>query len=216
MIYQIGYSDNQLSGSGLKAPYIGSALNGLACLGGSLPYGPYDYTNSMHRGKKLPIVELYHFTRDIEGLNEKVSNTLANEFDYTLTTFPNHHKALTAAMYYEVLYFDAIKKGEKEKLHSPLECYFQRAINFSPHDGIARILYGKFLKKKGLIKPALEQYKKATEVSPKNSVLRYNYALFLIKLKKYKEAKAQAKFAYKLKHKNQKLKNILIKAGHWD
>jgi tetratricopeptide (TPR) repeat protein len=217
IISQVGFcesGEDVLGGSGASAPYVGVALNGLACEGGSLPYGPYDYSNNMHRSKKLPIVEIYHFTKNMEQL--KGSLPLAQEFDYTITTFPNHHKALTAAMYYEILYFDVIKKGEKSKLYSPLECYFQRGINFSPKDGVVRMLFGKFLKKKGLTKQALEQYKKATEVSPKNSVLKYNYALFLIKLKKYKEAKIQAKAVYKLKHKNQKLKNILKKAGHWD
>ncbi|MEO7559800.1 MAG: hypothetical protein ABIT23_06050, partial [Nitrosospira sp.] len=93
-------------------------------------YGPYDYTNADDKNTKLPRVEQHHFTPDVEKLIRGSSGFLGGDLSYTLVTFPNHQRALTAMA----------KLALRDKTSKPhgarysIECFFDRAMRFKPND----------------------------------------------------------------------------------
>ena len=61
-----------------------------------MQYGPYDYRIDKD---KLPIVEIAHFTAQVESLLRGQSMaSFAGDISYTLQRFPNHHRALMSVM----------------------------------------------------------------------------------------------------------------------
>ena len=127
----------------------GDTLKGSPCVGDtSHAYGPFDYINPDHYQKKLGIVEKYHFTRNVQQLVTGESGAYPEgDLNYTLMSFPNHHKAL-----FSMIQFDLKKASlNRKSIAMPVECYLQRAIIFAPYDGTVKSLYGLFLHKKGLM-----------------------------------------------------------------
>lgn len=221
VVLQIIISNECLANS--TAPWVGLTFKGDACQGGNIQYGPYDYTNSDHKSKNLQIVEEYHFSKDIEMLINGVPNSLAGggsysipgSIDYTLMAFPNHHRALNAILNYQLIYKSQIDSKAKENVRSPVECYLQRAIHFSPKDIASYLIYTSYLRKTKHMQETEAVYQKALKIAPEESALRHSYGLFLVELKKYPEAMEQARIIYGKKYKRQKLKQVLEKSGHW-
>jgi len=200
-----------------SAPWVGVDFKGFACQGEQMNYGPYDYRNSEHRRKKLPIVEHYHFTSDVQKLVKGKSGSIVGDLAYTLRAFPNHYKALKALSYYQVLSNTGLSRYQKSPVNPPVECYFQRAMYFVPDDATVKMLYASYLKKIKKYKLADKFYQKSIEeasekLKPK---FRYIYGLFLLKQKRYKEAKEQAKLIYRNGFPNERLKQKLITVGVW-
>ncbi|MDQ3186938.1 MAG: tetratricopeptide repeat protein [Pseudomonadota bacterium] len=184
------------------APYCGEINVGLS--GG-------DYTNSEDRSKKLPIVEQYHFTPNIENLVKGNSGTLGAELSYTLEHFPNHHRALTALSKLALRDKTAQPTGAKYTV----ECFFDRAIRFKPRDSIVRSVYSNHLLKLGRSDAALEQLKEAINLQPENPTINYNLGLLYMQKKDYEQARTYAKKAYELGFPLPGLKNKLMEAGKW-
>src|SRR5690349_17127398 len=88
-------------------------------------YGPYDYTNSSDVATRLPIVEINHFTPDVESLIKGITGPVPMELDYTLRAFPNHSRALWAMARYQLDHPWRVT----DHFHS-IECYFARAMAF--------------------------------------------------------------------------------------
>ncbi len=198
--------------AGSSAPWVGVDFRGFACAGEHMRYGPYDYANAEHRATKLPIVESYHFTPEVQQLLRGKSGSVIGDLQYTLRAFPNHYKALRSISYYDILY----KNTEGMNNVSPsVECYFQRAINFVPADATVHILYAIFLKKINKVNLAEAEYKKAIELEPEKLKFRYMYGLFLVKQKKYNAAKEQAEIIYNKNYPETKLKMKLHSVGYW-
>jgi len=198
-----------------SALWVGVDFKGMPCQGEHENYGPYDYRNIENRQKKLPIVEHYHFTPDVQRLIKGKSGTIVGDLAYTLRAFPNHYKALTALSYYQVLFKDEINLGRKKPVQPAVECYFQRAIHYFKDDAVLHVLYASFLNKIKRHKMADEHYLKAIDIDPDNLRLHYLYGMYLVKRKKFDKALEQAKIVYKGNYKNQKLKKKLIAIGLW-
>lgn len=209
----LGIGPNQTYAN--KAPWVGLSLDGEACQGRMMEYGPFDYTNIIDKTKKLSIVEQYHYTKDIQLLLQGNTGYLKDDLDYTVTAFPNHHKALASIMNYQLIYKKDIDEKKKLPLASPVECYFQRAIHFTPKDPTLYILYGHYLKRIKHPEDAENVYKKALIATPEDLRVKYSYGLFLFDNKRYPEAMEQARRLYAQKFPNQKLKELLVKSGHW-
>lgn len=175
-------------------------------------FGPFDYTDLMHKKQNLPIVEAYHFTPSVEKLLHGVSGTLGGDLSYTLRAFPNHHRALAAMS--KLALRDKTLKPEGSS-HSVL-CFFDRAIRFKPDDGVVRMLYGDYLLKAGQPGQATEQLQIAVNLEPENPNINYNLGLLHMQEKDYEQAKIYAKKAYELGFPLPGLKNQLIKAGKWE
>lgn len=207
-----------LSTAGVKAdlaPWVGSTFKGEACEGGTIPYGPFDYTNFAHKAQKLAIVEAYHYTKDIQLLIKGHTGYITDDLNYTLTAFPNHHKALNTAMNYQLIYKREIDSKHRPAFPSPIECYFQRAIRFSPKDVVSYMIFASYLRKTKHFPEADAIYQKALKITPEESALRHSYGMFLVESKKYPEAMEQARIIYGKKYPRQTLKKALEKSGHW-
>jgi tetratricopeptide (TPR) repeat protein len=194
---------------------VGNTLDGQSCSNfPSKGFGPFDYTKRLLFKKELHLVEMRHFTKDVQYLI-KGSTTSAppGDLDYTLRAWPNHHKALLSMIRYQL----RSKNGfNTEKLKTPPECYLQRAIHFNPNDANVYALYAYYLKKLGLLKQAEKQYKKALAIDPNNAKIEYSFSLFLIETGKYPEALKFAKLAYQHNKKTPNgLRKKLKKLGVW-
>jgi len=181
-------------------------------------YGPFDYTNPTHYREKLPVVEKYHFNKDVETLkNGMDGKSVGDDLSYVLRTFPNHHRALNSMMRLWRRYQqkNAIPPGlTRDK--TP-DYWYKRAISFSPHDGVVKMLYGIYLHSEGKLDQALVLYKEAEVNLPAAflSELHYDMGLLFIKMKKYRDAALQAHKAYVLGYPLPGLREKLKAVGAW-
>lgn len=206
---------------GKPAPWVGNDFKGIPCTVRPQTFGPYDYTNDSDknsligggRDTALTIVDSAHFSPDAENLIKARYGSFLADFDYTLRAWPNHHRALFSLARFQIEVNKKIRKPEKE--FTQTECYFQRAINFSPKDAVAYSLYAYFLRYAGKPKEAQKHYEKALELSPDSSKIAYAYSLFLIDDKQYDKALEYAQKAYKNGKPPMGLQNKLKKLGIW-
>ena len=113
------------------------------------------------------------------------------DIHYTLSAWPNHHRALKSAVDFRLQH----PKWPEKSRGLPAECYLQRAINYSPNDGTPYLLFGILLHKMKQYEAALQAYENADRLIPNDMMIKYNMALTMVKLKKYKEAQATRKRA---------------------
>lgn len=175
-------------------------------------YGPFDYTNSDDRQKKLPVVEQFHFTPNVEKLIKGQSASVAGDLNYTLITFPNHHRALASMVNLAL----RDKTSKPRDASYSIDCYFDRALRFKPTDGSVRMIYGNYLLKLGQQDKAIEQLNEAVRLKPENPNINYNLGLLYFQKKDYEQAKTYAKKAYELGFPLPGLKNKLMEAGKWE
>ena len=174
-------------------------------------YGPFDYRTAPMSERKL--VEGAHFTPEIEKLIRGRSSgaNLAGDIDYTLRAFPNHHRALLSMM----------NAGFKWKTDKPpgtrytVQCWFERAIVFSPDDGRVYMLFGIYLLRKGSPETAVRALNKAQELSTEDANLDYNLGLAYFSLKDYDKSLRHAHEAYRLGFPLPGLRDMLKRAGKW-
>lgn len=172
--------------------------------------GPFDYTNPAdHTDRaRIPIVEQFHFTQDVESLKRGVSNAHPlPDIDFTLRHVPNHHRALNAAMRFE------LEHGGTPPQYRSVECWFERALRFKPDDGMVWLLYGNFWAKKKRWEQAVEYYRRAAELMPDNPEVDYNLGLVYLQLQNYSRALEHAKAAYAAGYPLQGLRKRLAEKG---
>lgn len=191
------------------SPAFGAADVSPDCFDYSRSFGPFDYRTASEKNKQL--VEGAHFTRDVETLRSGHSGLLGGDISYTLTSFPNHPRALLSMM----------KLGEREKTERPrgarftVACYFARAVRFAPDDGSVRVLYGIYLARKGQNAEAIEQLQAAQKVAGDDPNVHYNLGLAYFDLRDYDKALLHAKKAYELGFPLPGLQYKLKQAGKW-
>jgi tetratricopeptide (TPR) repeat protein len=177
-------------------------------------YGPYNYANLEHRRTKLPVVEHAHFTNKVEQLISGESGTIEGDLDYTLRTFPNHHRALAAFSNQE----RAQKRVNPEYKtgYFTVNCYFLRAIANAPDDPVVYLLYGIYNDRLKLFDKAEENYLKSIELNSKSSSAHYNLGLLYYRMARYDQSLKHAKIAYSRRFPLPGLMNKLKKSGHWN
>jgi len=188
----------------------GIDLKGNKCQGNS-GYGPYDYTNKNHRGHNLRIVEQNHFNKDVERLKTGMTGAVGGDIDYTLRAFPNHHRALYAMARHQL----KTPTFSNNPRYPAAECYFQRAIKFTPNDFRSMLLYANYLVKRTRPNKAVEIYKRALSIKKAPPEINYSLGLLYFDLKKYNEAVEQAEIAYSNGVKNSKLARKLKGINRW-
>jgi tetratricopeptide (TPR) repeat protein len=171
-------------------------------------YGPYDYRTEKD---KLQIVEIAHFTKEVELGEKGNTDLLGGDLDYTLQASPNHHRALATLTRVAL----RNKSVHLEKSKFPVECYFLRAIQFAPDDGVARAAYGTYLFGLGRYDKALTVYKEAIALAPEDPMINYNTGLAYLKKNDFEHANLYAHKAYDQGYPLPGLKNQLVKAGKW-
>ncbi|MEQ8783492.1 MAG: hypothetical protein RIE06_27840 [Roseibium album] len=175
-------------------------------------YGPYDYSDPVERADKLPVVEQYHFDRDVEmliGHREKGNNpgTVPGDLDYTLRAFPNHHRALYALVRYET------ETESPGKLRYSVDCYFVRAMRFAAHDAMVPMIYGLYLNRVGRVDDAIEFLTNSVSLNPGLAEAHYNLGLLYLSVGELESAKSHAKTAYDLQYPLTGLRDKLARAG---
>lgn len=174
-------------------------------------YGPFDYRNSAFV-KNLYLVESAHFTSNVETLESGSTAAMpGHDLDYTLRAFPNHHRALNSMANYQIRFPGSVPP---EASHTA-ECYFERALRFTPDDATVRMLRGIYYAKIGKNQKALDDYKYTLEKSPNSSQIHYNIGLLYVKLKNFKLARMHAKRAYELGFPLPGLRDQLKRSGEW-
>ncbi len=170
-------------------------------------YGPYDYTSSDVRETKLPIVERFHFTPDVENLVKGQSSSVNGDLNYTLRASPNHHRALMAMMNYKLLH------PADPNSTDAMECYLTRAITFAPKDATVRLIAGIYYKRLGKLDAALEQMDAAYTLDSSSANVAYNLGLLYFEKKDLDKAEQYAKQAYDAGFPLKGLRQKLVKAG---
>lgn len=209
------FSSFSLHTAAQPAPWVGETFEGRVCQQRQQGFGPFDYTKrySSEHKNALRLVEGAHFNQNVESLRSgaKQKYNLLGDIDYTLRAFPNHHRALNTVIRYRLMQGKPYNKKEL----SPAECYLQRAINYSPEDETALMLYAMLLQQTDKPDQALEYYQKAASLAPANWNIKYNMALVLVDLKQYEQANTIAQQIYATEFPLPGLKNRLIRSGHW-
>ncbi|MDE2399356.1 MAG: hypothetical protein KGM91_28270, partial [Burkholderiales bacterium] len=144
-------------------------------------YGPFDYRTDRD---KLPIVNLHHFTPQVQALVQGQEGQVGGDLDYVLRAFPNHYPALLTV----VKYGEKTNSAQPPDLPRPIECYFERAIRFQPEDAIVRVIYAKFLTDRHRKADAMAQLAIAMNLSKDNELTQQNVGLAYVDLKEFGKA----------------------------
>jgi tetratricopeptide (TPR) repeat protein len=175
-------------------------------------FGPFDYRARSENASSFELVESAHFTDEVENGVKGNTGQIGGDLDYTLRAIPNHRRALAALARVAVRTKSVTVSGAKY----PVECYFERAMRFTPNDGGVRAEYGNYLFALGKTDMAFTAYKQAAELEPESSAINYNLGLAYFQRKAYGEARTYAKKAYALGFPLPGLKNKLAAVGKWD
>ncbi len=172
-------------------------------------YGPFDYRTDKD---KLGIVERAHFTSAVEAGSRGNTTMLAGpDLHYTLTAFPNHHRALLAM----VRYGEKMQSPQPKGAEYSVECYFDRALRFRVDDVVARMLYAQYLIKNKRDKDAAAQLTVAQNYAKDSAFAQYYLGMLYFDLKDYDRAQLQAHKAEEMGYDASELRGLLKQAGHW-
>lgn len=171
-------------------------------------FGPYDYLNPQGH---LGVVERAHFTPEVEHSLRGKTTVAGGDINYTLKAFPNHHRALVSASRLAEKY----KKDQPPGMEWPIECYYERALRFSPFDFVARGLYAQWLTKRQRGDDARIQLQVMLDLAKEDPLSHYNLGLLYFDLGDHEAALIQAHQAEKLGFLNPALTESLKSIGKW-
>lgn len=171
---------------------------------------PQDYRKP---DRRLQLVEEFHFGPASEALVRPMQRggTFGGDIDYTLWGYPNHHRALVSL----------VRLGERLKTDKPpgaqftIDCYFRRALRFTPDDLIVRMIYANYLGSVRRRDDAMRQLAFVTSNAGENAFTHYNAGLAYLQLGAWEEARAQAKQAREMGFPLPNLIDGLRRVGRW-
>jgi hypothetical protein len=198
-------------------------------------YGPYDVNDKTIPREKIDIVLRYHFTPWMEDMaiqgstarqpevRGDVAHRLGANLNYTLRALPNHPRALTAMGTYQLRlrkesmskFLELLRREQSKGTLKTAECYFERAIMFSPDDGMVRAAYGVFRHRQGRPDLALDNYMEAIRLMPEDPEPYYNIGLLYVELEEFELARHNARRAYQLGYPSPGLRKALERLGEW-
>jgi hypothetical protein len=206
-----------LLGAGVALPAAAQTLPASGATVGcgnvfSTSYGPYDYRIYKDR-IEVKRVEEHHFTPLVEALIKPMfGKEFAPDFDYTLHTTPNHHRALAAMTRNSLRLRNPHPRGARWSV----DCYFVRAMTFAPDDMVARMLYVDYLLKVGDREAdGLKQLDFVAANAGENAFTIYNTGLLYFEAKQFDRARQQAVRAAALGLTWPDLRRKLEAAGQW-
>lgn len=169
---------------------------------------PMDYRTD--EKKLLKNVELNHFAPNVESLTRPMFQYFGSDISYTLHAFPNHPRALLTL----------IRLSEKERTDQPkglpysVDCFMRRALRFRPDDTIVRMIYVKYMIKKGRLQEANDQLEYVgRKADSDNPLTQMNVGLLYLEAKDYDKALAQQQKLEAMGFPDQELKRQLAAAG---
>ena len=162
-------------------------------LGGNSSGRPHDYRDPAEKDM-LDKVETNHFLPQTEQLVKGTTGPLPGDILYTLRWFPNHYRALNSLANFE------LPRGFRPDVvwDYDADCYFRRAVLFTPQDSTIYLIWGNFLFKKKDSEGALEKYSHAVELSPESAEAHYDIGLLYVALEDAPNARTHADKAYSL------------------
>jgi len=172
-------------------------------------FGPFDYRTVDGQSKYL--VESAHFPPQVETLRAGISSTIGGDIDYTLRAIPNHPRALMSMVRLSERHNALQPPGARY----PVECYFDRAVRFTPDDAMVRVLYGDYLTKRDRSNEARQQLAAAEAHAATDAQVVYNLGLAHLELKDYEKAVKFAKQARQMGIEFTGLQQRLQRAGKW-
>lgn len=172
-------------------------------------FGPYDYRVVDSHSKWL--VESAHFPPQVETLRAGSRGTIGADLDYTLRALPNHPRALMAMMRLS----EHLKTSRPPGAQYPAECYFDRAVRFTPDDAMVRVLYGNFLAQRGRATEAKQHLAVAEANAGSDAQVIYNLGLAYYELKDFDKAVSFAKKAREMGIQFTGLQQRLQRVGKW-
>jgi hypothetical protein len=193
------------------APWAGNHLSGQKCKNPRMAPGggPFDFREPRWAGK-LNLVEVAHFSEDVENLRRGKTGSLMADLDFVLRAFPNHHRALTSVVNYHL----KVRRWNNSMDGQPAECYLQRAMAFRPDDPVLYRMYGYYMHESNRPNLALNANLVALKYWPDDVMLHYNTGLLLFKAKRYEDAEALARPLYNSGLDLPGLKNKLRAKGY--
>lgn len=197
----------------ILAPSFAQAQSDMTCPDVRVgQFGPYDYRERVKRGKELSMVESVHFPAEVETLKHGHTGSLGADLNYTLTTIPNHHRALDS--------LSRLSIREKRLFIKDMTCsvdgFFERAARFAPSDAGVYLAYGVHLYRWKKLDRAEQQFLKAEKLAPDDGNVAYNLGLLYVDLKDWDKAMLYADKAYSKGYGLPGLKNKLVSAGKWN
>lgn len=172
-------------------------------------FGPFDYRTVDGQSKYL--VESAHFTPQVETLRGAATGRLGGDIDYTLRAMPNHPRALMAM----VRLSERLKTSRPPGAQYPVECYFDRAVRFTPDDAMVRVLYGNYLAQRSRVAEARQHLAAAEANAGNDAQVIYNLGLAHFELKDYDTAAGFAKKAQEMGIQFTGLQQRLQRVGKW-
>ena len=172
-------------------------------------FGPFDYRTVPPDNRH--VVEVHHFTPQVETLRTGETGPIGSDLDYTLRVMPNHPRALMAM----------VRLGVKEKTertrgsHFSVECYLDRAIRMAPDDPMPHMIYAIYLKPTKRTAEIRQQLDEAVRLrgDPTSFDLDYDLGLLYFEVGDYDKAATAAQRAYELGAPFPALKNKLKSVG---
>ncbi len=161
-------------GGAARAQALG--INTFSCGPMSPPgqFGPFDYRTTSPDIKHR--VEDFHFTPKVEQAIDGATGTFGGDIDYTLRAFPNNPRALLSISKYSI-------KHHEERLggaHYATECYFERAIRFTPDDPMVRLVYAIYLRDRKRTAEVKKQLDEAERLRGDQTNFDFDYNLGLL------------------------------------
>lgn len=172
-------------------------------------FGPFDYRTATEEQRR--IVEINHFTGQVENLIRGITGPIGGDLDYTLRVFPNHPRALMAIAKL------ARREGKPRPTgsHYSAQCWFERALEFQPEDPQVRLVYGIDLLRDNKAREAIEQMLLAEKLLGADANVAYNLGLAYFEMKDYEQALKRAHQAYALGFPLPGLREKLHRVGQW-
>lgn len=172
-------------------------------------YGPFDYRRE--RGRKLAVVEHYHFNSDVEHLRKGQSGSLGSDLSYVLRTSPNHHRALAAVSELSIRQKTLQPQGSDRTI----DCWFDRAFRFRPDDRVPQLLYIDYLTRMNRKADAMKQAEPLLRAEQLDAFTRNNLGMLMFDLSNYDEALKQCHLAMAEGWERTDLKDRLKAVGRW-
>lgn len=203
----------------LRAGWLacGLGLAGVAAMAQPLPslcgplanaYGPFDYRTDKD---KLTIVDIHHFTPEVENLVRGKEGYLGSDLDYTLRAFPNHHRALAAMMRYG----KKLNTLQVPNSNYTVECYFRRSLAFRPDDTTVRMMFAIFLAENKRMPEALQHLEYVKQSAGDDAIAFNKLGLVYLEIGQPRLALQAAHKAMELGFPGTALKDRLIAAQQW-
>lgn len=173
-------------------------------------FGPFDYRTAAP--EQIRIVEIHHFTPQVENLVRGITGPIGGDIDYTLRVFPNHPRALQSIAKL------ARREGKSKPTgsHYSVQCWFDRALAFRPDDPNVRLVLGLDLLRDGRAREAIAHFLEAEKLSDlPDPNIAYNLGLAYFEMKDYEQALKRAHEAYGLGFPLPGLRDKLQRAGQW-